>query len=440
MDDTAKINEEGHLEDLADRIEPRQASNVLLWVVLGFVVIFIAWAALTELDRTVRGGGRIIASSQLQVISNPEGGVVEAILVRTGEEVEQGEELMRLDRTSTSSEFGSGEASVNALMAKIARLQAEVQGREPVYPRAADADSVRQIGIERSLHASRMAELASLVNAGQAAVAQSREAVREAEAMHRARTAARDAREQELELIRPLVERGIEPRLALIQAQSAYSVAAGEVAAASAAIARARSAVAEAQSGLSRQRQDWVAVAAGELAAAQAEYSARRSTLPALAERVERTTVRAPLPGRINRVLVTTVGGVAAPGAPLVELVPSEESLLVEVMITPQDIAFVRMNQKARVNVTAYDPSIYGALDGVVVAISPDAVMNEQTGQSFYTVQVRTASNALEDRQGRPLPIGTGMVADVSLLGDKRSVLSYLLSPITRLSERAFRE
>ena len=111
------MNEMSHLEDLADRIEPRQASNVLLWVVLGFVVIFVAWAALTELDRTVRGGGRVVASSQLQVISNPEGGVVEAILVRTGEEVEQGEELLRLDRTPTTSEFGSGEASVFTSMA-----------------------------------------------------------------------------------------------------------------------------------------------------------------------------------------------------------------------------------------------------------------------------------------------------------------------------------
>ena len=434
------MNEMTHLEDLADRIEPRQASNVLLWVVLGFVAVFVLWASLTELDRTVRGAGRVIASSQLQVISNPEGGVVEAILVKTGQEVKQGEELVRLDRTPTTSDFGSGEASVNALMAKIARLQAEVRGREPVYPAASDPASASQIAIERSLHASRMAELSSMTNAGQAAVAQAREGVREAEAMHRARTAARDAREQELSMIRPLVERGIEPRLSLIQAESAHAVAAGEVAAAAASIARARSAVAEAQSGLARQRQDGVALAAGDLAAAQAEFAARLSALPALAERVERTVVRAPLPGRINRVLVTTVGGVAAPGAPLVELVPSEETLLVEVMITPQDIAFVRMNQEAKVNVTAYDPSIYGSLEGVVVAISPDAVLNEQTGQSFYTVQVRTATNALEDREGRPLPIGTGMVADVSLLGDKRSILAYLLSPITRLSERAFRE
>jgi adhesin transport system membrane fusion protein len=435
------MNQHTHIEDLTDRIKPRTASNVLLWVVLGFVLVFIIWAAVTELDRTVRGGGRIVASSQLQIISNLEGGVVEAINVRTGQQVKAGQELIRLDRTQTGADLGSGEASANALMVKIARLQAEVQGRSPVYPRTGGPENQNQIMIEQALHASRMAQLASAVNAGQARIAQANRAVQEAEAAYQARITARNARQQELGLIRPLVERGIEPRLSLMQAESAYSVAASEAAAAAAAVSRARSAVAEAQASLAQQRQDWRSLAANELATAQAEFSARRSTLPALAERVDRTLVRAPLPGRINRVLISTVGGVVAPGAPLVELVPSEESLLVEVMITPQDIAFVRMGQKAKVNVTAYDPSIYGALDGVVTSISPDAVLNEKTGESFYTVQVRTSKNALKDRNtGRPLPIGTGMVADVSLLGDKRTILEYVLSPITRLQETAFRE
>jgi adhesin transport system membrane fusion protein len=123
-----------------------------------------------------------------------------------------------------------------------------------------------------------------------------------------------------------------------------------------------------------------------------------------------------------------------------VEIVPSEETLLVETLIRPQDIGTVRMGQKARVNVSAYDSSVYGGLDGTVAAISPDAVLNERTGESFYTVQVRTTSNALKDKTGRPLQIGTGMVADVSLLGDKRTILEYILSPLTKLRDTAFRE
>jgi adhesin transport system membrane fusion protein len=434
------MNEMRHIEDYADRLKPRTASNILLWVILVFVVLFIVWAAFTELDRTVRGQGRVIASSQLQVVSNLEGGVVEAILVRTGQQVKAGQELVLLDRTQTGSELGSGEASANALAVKIARLQAEVAGREPVYPPARDAVTQNQIMIERSLHASRMAELGSVVNAGNARIQQAQRAVQEAQSTYAARVSARDARGQEVRLIRPLVERGIEPRLSLMQAESGYAVSQSEAAAAAASISRAQASVGEAVASLNQQRQDWRAIAANDLATAQAELSARRSTLPALAERVARTTVKSPLPGRINRVLVTTVGAAVSPGAPLVEIVPSEESLLIETMVRPQDIAFVRMGQKAKVDITAYDPSVYGSLNGVVVSISPDATTNERTGESFYTVRVRTASNELKDKNGRALPIGTGMVANAALLGDKRTVLQYILTPITRLSETAFRE
>ena len=434
------MNEMRHIEDYAARIRPRTASNVLLWAIVAFFVIFVIWAAVTELDRTVRGMGRIVASSQLQTVSNLESGVVEAINVRTGQDVKAGQELIRLDRTQTGSELGSGTASANALGAKIARLQAEVAGRTPVYPAAADAATASQIQIERSLHASRMAELSSVVAAGQARIQQAMRSVQEAEAAYQARVSAREARENEVRMLRPLVQRGIEPRMSLMQAESGLAVASSETAAAAAAISRARSSVAEAQAALNQQRQDWRALAANELATAQAEFAARRSTLPALAERAERTVVRAPLAGRINRVLITTIGGSVSPGAPLVEIVPSEETLLVETMIRPQDIAFVRMGQEAKVNITAYDPAVYGGLDGVVVAISPDAVINERTGESFYTVQVRTKADALKDKNGRPLPIGTGMMADVSLLGDKRTVLEYILSPITKLGKTAFRE
>jgi adhesin transport system membrane fusion protein len=434
------MNEMSHIEDLTDRIKPRTASNVLLWVVLATFVSFVIWAAVTELDRTVRGMGRIIASSQLQTVSNLEGGVVEAILVRTGQQVRAGQELVLLDRTATGGELGSGEASVGALAVKIARLQAEVAGRTPVYPAAANAAIANQIQIERSLHASRMAELGSVVNAGQARIVQARRAVQEAEAAYQARVSAREARANEVRILRPLVERGIEPRLSLSNAESGLAVATSEAAAAAATISRAQASISEAVAALNQQRQDWRSLAANELASAQAELSARRSSLPALAERVARTTVKAPLAGTINRVLVTTVGAAVSPGAPLVEIVPSEETLLVETLIRPQDIGTVRMGQKAKVNVTAYDPSVYGGLDGVVTAISPDAVLNERTGESFYTVQVRTNTDALKDKQGKPLQIGTGMVADVSLLGDKRTVLEYILSPLTKLRDTAFRE
>ena len=431
---------ETHLEDLTDRIKPRTASNLLLWFVIGFVVLFVIWAAFAELERTVRGMGRVIPSSQLQIVSNMEGGVVQDILVRPGQQVNEGDPLIRLDPTQMGSEFGSGEATLSALTVKIARLQAEVQGRSPAYPAAVDAATADQIRIEQALHASRMADLSSLTSAAAARAAQAERSVAEAQAAYQARVTARDSRLSEARILRPLVERGIEPRLSLVQAESAAAIAASEAQQAAESIARARASVAEARSALAQIRQEWRAQAANELATAQAELAARRRALPALAERVDRTVVRAPLAGRINRVLVTTRGGTARPGEPLVEIVPSDERLLVEARVRPDDIAFVSLDQEARVAITAYDRAVYGALDGRVVAISPDAVTEERTGETFYLVRVRTDENALKDQAGRRLPIGPGMVAEVNILGDTRTVLQYILSPITKLSESAFRE
>ncbi|GAA0649668.1 HlyD family type I secretion periplasmic adaptor subunit [Sphingomonas ursincola] len=430
MDDT-------RIEHRLDRLRPASASNLLLWAILAFIAVFVLWAAFTEIDRTVRGEGRVVPSSRLQVISNLEGGLIAQILVRGGMEVKAGQALLKLDPTQTRAELGSNSAATAALSAKIARLEAELDGREPVYPAGADAAQVR---IERALHDARMAELASLLAGAGARQAQASRAVLESQSMLAARQSAREAAASQLEMIRPLVERGIEPRLALVQAQNAARISASEALAQTEALGRARAAASEAAAEANRVRQEWRARAATELAGVQAELAARTPSTPALADRVLRTTVRAPVAGRINRVLVTTIGGSVAPGQPLVELVPLRDQLQIEARIRPQDIGSVHINQRAKVDVTAYDSAIYGSLEGKVASISPDAVIDERTGESFYLVRVVTSAAALTDKSGRKLPIGSGMVASVSLLGDKRSVLSYILTPITRLTDEAFRE
>jgi membrane fusion protein, adhesin transport system len=429
-----------HFEDYVDSVRPKAMSSILLWAILAFFLLFLIWASFTRLDRTIRGQGRVIASSQLQVVSNLEGGIVEAILVRPGQNVRAGAPLVRLDRTASTAEFGSSEAAIHALDAKVARLQGEVSGQTPVYPASSDPQAAQQVGIEQSLYSARLADYASQRNAAQARLTQAQRALAEAVATSAARQSARSAATAERDMIKPLVERGIEPRLSLVQAENAAAVASSEAAAAAAARSRASAAVSEARAALAQVGEDRRARAAEELATAQGEMAARKRELPALRSKVARTVVRAPLAGRINRVLVTTVGGSVAPGSPLVEIAPSGETLLIEALINPKDIAFVRLNQPARVNITAYDQAIYGSLDGRVVAISPDAVVNERTGESHYILRIQTDRRGLHDRNGTALPIGTGMVADVALLGDKRSILTYILTPITRLSEHAFRE
>jgi membrane fusion protein, adhesin transport system len=428
------------LEDFADRIRPRAMSNILLWGIFGFIVLFILWAALTELDRSVQGQGRVIPSAQLQIVSNLEGGVVEQILVKTGMNVKAGDPLVLLSPVQSTAEFGSNAATTGALSAKVARLEAEMVGREPLYPQLTDPLTQDQIKIEQALHQARLADLSSSNNAGQARINQAQRAVAEAEALIAAKVTQRNSTQREMEIIRPLVERGIEPRMTLMQLESQASVSASEVSGAQASASRARAGVAEAQAALSQYRQDWRSKTGTELAAAQAELSARTRTTGALADRLARTTVRSPLSGRINRVLVATVGGSVRPSEPIVEIVPSEDGLIVEALVLTKDIAFVSLNQVAKVDITAYDSAVYGSLHGKVISISPDAIINERTGEAHFIVRVRTDENALIDKSGRRLPIGTGMTSNISVLGEKRSVLSYILTPITRLSEKALRE
>jgi membrane fusion protein, adhesin transport system len=413
----------------------RKSSNIILWAIVAFSILALIWASLATVERTVRAVGRVVPSSKLQVVSNLEGGVIEAILVSPGDQVRRGQVLVRLSPAMTGSALDSSEASVGALEARIARLRAEVGGGSPEYgnlPRS-------QVSIERSLHAARSAELSGLRSAGQARITQAQRSVGEAQSMLEAKESNLVTAQRELEMLRPLAAQQIVPAIELIQAENQAAVAANEVAAARAAVARAQASIAEAQASLSQQISDWRSRAGMELSQAQSELSVQQMTLPGLADRVDRTTLRAPMSGTVNRVFVTTVGGTVSSGEPIVEVVPTNDALYIEAMVRPQDIANVGISQQAFVEITAYNSAIFGKMSGTVTSISPDAVVNEETGESFYTVEIQT-TDVLRDRDGNPLEIGPGMVAGVSLLGEKRSILSYLLTPITWLRDNAFRE
>lgn len=419
----------------ADEFTARRSANLLLWLILVFFVLLLTWATFTKVDRTVRAIGRIVPSSKLQVVSNLEGGVVERILIKPGQTVRKGDVLVRLSPTLSTAAFGSSSAEVGALETRIARLNAEVRGDAPVYGDAPTG----QVAVERALHSARLAELTAIASAGAARAEQARRLVAEGQSNLAGRRSNLMAAEGELEIIRPLAEKLIVPKVDLIKSENAARVARSEVEAAEAALARARSAVSEAQFQTAQQRSDWMTRSGHELSQAHAELAAKRQQLPALSDRLDRTTIRSPMSGKVNRVLVTTVGGSVAAGAPIAEIVPSDDTLYVEVLVRPSDIGNVRLGQRAKVEITAYTSAVFGTLEGRVTSIAPDAVVNERTGESFYTAEVQTLAT-LRDQMGRRLAIGPGMVANASLLGERRSILSYLLTPITRLSETAFRE
>ena len=424
---------------LSARIQPSKAANYMLYAIAGFFLCFILWATFSELDQVTRGSGRVIPSSQLQIVQNLEGGIVREILAKQGDKVKRGQVLLRLDATQFGAEFARNQEGYNALVAKITRLQAEAQGGAPRFPAALVQAAPSTVNAEQTLFSARESELSANIAMSQARQSQAEQQLLQAQAQAGAAEQAQRLAAQEVEMITPLVDKGIEPRVELIRAQGRASESAAQARAAHAAVSSASAAVNQARSELAAVRERYRSRALEEMAATKAQVSAMGKELPALEDKVKRTDVVAPIDGTINRVLVASVGGVVRPGEPLAEIVPMNDSLVVEAQVSPADIAFLRPGQPALVKVTAFNFSRYGGLNGKLEYISPDSVKDERSGQTFYLIRVRTKTNLLATKEG-PQSITPGMVAEVDVMNGKRSVLDYILSPIENVSHKALRE
>ena len=431
------------MRGLSDRVlalglKERDLPALLLWRIVGLTRVALLWAALARLEVVIAGTGRIIPASQLQILSNLEGGTLSRIVVKPGQKVAAGQLLMQLDPVLRASDAAVGQASVDALSVRAARLAAEAQGQRPTIEMPGVDPAV--IATEQALARSDSAALSTERSMALARQEQASRAAAEADASLRQKQEALRLAQREEAVMRPLVEQGAEPGLTLDRVTSQRVQAESGVRAAEENLRRARAAVAEARRGVWSVDMKFRNRAAEALAVTQAELAGRSGQQPALKDRLARTEVRAPVAGIIGRLRVTTPGSAVGPGEPLVELVPAGDKLLVEAKVSPADIGFVANGQKARVRVSAYDYSIYGALDGVVQNVAPDAVVDERTGEVHFLVRIALPGNCFPTENAGCLPLGPGMLADVSLLGPKRSVLSYLLSPLTQITSSAFRE
>jgi len=412
--------------------------GLLLWSIIGFTVVALAWAALARLEVVIAATGRLIPSAQLQVLANLEGGTVKQILVKPGERVAKGQVLVRLDPVLRAADAASAKASVDALTVRAARLQAEAAGRDVRLDLQGIDPAL--LADERALARADAGALAADRAMAQARAEQARRAAAEAEANLEQKRQALALAEQEVAVLRPLVDRGAEPALNLTRAQNSLSQAQSMVTAARESFAKAQALVAETTRAVANIDLQFRMRAADALATTRAELASRSGQQPALADRLDRTTVRAPMTGIVSRLRVNTTGGTVGPGEPILEMVPAGDRLLVEARVSPADIGFVAPGQTARVRITAYDYGIYGAMAGTVQSVAPDAVIDERTGEVHFLVRIALARPCFPTDAGACLPLGPGMLAEVSLLGPKRSVLTYLLSPLTQISQSAFRE
>jgi adhesin transport system membrane fusion protein len=428
------------LETLGRRVRPARAAQAMLWSIIGFSALMIGWAGVARVSETATAAGRVVSQRPLQVISNLEGGTIAAILARPGQHVAPGQVLVRLDPGIATADFGRTSAATDALAARIARLEAEASGAPLVFPVGLAATAPQAVAAETALFAAHRADLSANAAGDSARVDAAARALDGARANSAAMAEVRAQAARETAMVEPLVERGIQPAMRLSRARSAQIQAEAAEAAAGDAVRHAAASLAEAQANRAAMRGRFGSATADALAAARADLAAQSAALPALRTRMARTAITSPIAGTVQRVLVTTPGSAVAPGAPLVEVVPAGGALAVEAEVRPADIGFIHQGQRASVRLTAYDSSVYGTLPGRVDRISPDAITNERSGESHFIIRVTTAATGLRAPDGMLLPIGPGMIAEVDLIGRKRTILSYLLSPVTKLRENAFRE
>lgn len=413
-----------------------KGARIVIWLSVASLVILLLWSAFAVLDEVTRGEGKVIPSRQIQILQSMDGGIVSEILAREGQTVKVGDLLLKVDPTRMVSSLRENQSQYLALLAKGARLRALAEGSRFVPPDEVVKQAPEIVEQERTLYESRRAELDATIGvARQQSTQRSQELIsvrarREQAAQSYTLTA------RELEMTRPLVRTGAVSDVELLRLERDVARYRGERDSANSDIPRLESAVAEANRKIQEVELTFRNVARSELSEVNAKLSALSEGSTALEDRVKQTEIRSPVNGTVKQLKVNTVGGVVQPGKDVIELVPSDDALLLEAKVLPRDIAFLRPGQKALVKFTAYDFAVYGGLEATLEQIGADSVVDEK-GNAYFVVRVRTLSNTIGQQK---LPIIPGMVAEVDILTGKKTVLSYLLKPILRAQAKALTE
>jgi len=414
--------------------EPLRARQMLYGIAI-VIFLLLIWSAFAEIDVVTRGQGKVIPSRQVQIVGSQDGGVITEILVHEGDRVTQGQLLLKLDQTRSLATLGESRAELLGLQVRAARLRAVVDGTafEPAVDVAIQIpDTVDQ---EMQLYTSTLDELAVLEEIANQQLAQRQQELAELQARESQLATESRLASEELETTRPMLVSGAVSEVELLRLQRDVNKASGELQQTQAQLARVQAAIEEARGKLKSVRLDFFNLAREELTDTVTRINALKEANEGLSDRVRQTNLISPVTGTVKQLLYNTEGGVVMPGRDIIELVPSDDTLLVQVKVRPQDIAFLAPGQAANVKVTAYDFVVYGGLEGVVEQIGVDTVLDEE-GNAFYEVSVRTDTGNF----GADKPIIPGMTVEVDILTGKRTILAYLLKPVLRARQRALSE
>ena len=406
-------------------IENRERmTSQFLFIIFGIFVIGILWSVLAELDQVVSAQGKVISSGRLQVVEHFEGGRVQKIHVKTGQEVNSGDLLISLVPIQAEGEFNVAKENNAGLAIRLARLNAELsQINKLDLPDQVLKDYPDIVRTELAL----LKEKQSYFQSQQL---QKRNDIASARARFNSADSGLSAAKEETRVVKQLVERGLEAKLSLVRAEKSLAEA-------TSAMLVAKEEILKAEQALSSFIKEYQTNLLNEITKSRSEFSSSRENVRISADKSDRTTLRSPVSGTVNRILVTTEGQTVKAGEPVAEIVPSGSSVIIEAKVTPADIGFVRLKQRALVKLTTYDYSIFGALDGFVSVIGSDSI-TEEKGEQFYVVKIELASNYVDS--GKNMTILPGMIAQIDVITGKRTIFNYIFSPLTKVMQESFRE
>jgi len=430
------------LERLAREMRGRSPlrGSLLLLTILAFLATAVIWAANTEIDDVTRADGRIVPSASIQVIEASEPGVLEALHVSEGQVVKKGALLMELDGTILDSQLDQEQQRAYGLMARIERLQSEIDGNALQFSPDLVARAADVVKSETALYRGRQAELQAEIDILERQRLQRRQEYEEGLVDRQTAQETLAVLNEERDIMEPLVERGMEPATTLLSLRRSEAEWRGREVRAEASLDRLQSALDEIDDRIAAQRSRFRSAALTDLATATAELAALRPALPALQSRAARSRITAPVRGIVNRVHRATLGSMARSGEELIEIVPLDDTLLVEAYVRPDDIAFLYPGQPVKVTITAYDASRYGSLSGEILRIGANTITrSERSEEEVFVVEIRTTDTIL-DAEGVAVEIMPGMVAQADFLAGQKTVLDYLMRPVVRVKERALRD
>ncbi|AMD91568.1 hemolysin secretion protein D [Desulfovibrio fairfieldensis] len=440
--------------DAALARRPRFGVRALSVTVAVMFACLLVWAAFAKIDEVTHAEGQVVGSQRTQTIQNLEGGILRAVLVREGQIVDKGDVLAQLDNELAESSYRDAvnKAMENSLA--IARLEAELKNQRPAFPENLQDWAAKLIGhkVDENTLARARQIIRDQENAWQSRQNQLNAEIEVLKSQYEQRQ--HDVEEQiarktqldrslalsieQRDTAYALVQRNNFSRMEYLGLQQKVVELQGQIDMLAASIPKAQAAAEESKQRIASRRAEQNAAITEEINKRRLELNSLRETLAAGSDRVTRTELRTPVRGTVKQIYINTVGGVVKPGEPIMDIVPLDDTLLVEAKVSPKDVAFLRPGQEVMVKVSAYDFSIYGGLEGKLESISADTI-EDKKGNYHYLVKVRTQKTAIT-YHNEVLPIIPGMIVTADILIGKKTVLDYLLKPILKAKQNALRE